>query len=67
MNIVTKYIFLKQILIIRKNYLPERKKVEKVENLICSIENKEKYLHKSFKTSVKSWVKTKKSAQSNSV
>ena len=31
-------------MIIRKNYLPERKKVEKVENLICSIENKEKYV-----------------------
>ena len=37
-------------------FLPERKKVEKVEKLICSIEDKEKYVisHKSFKTSIKS-------------
>ena len=48
-------------------FLPERKKVEKVENLICSIEDKEKYLYKRFKTSIKSWVKTKKSTQSNSI
>ena len=48
-------------------FLPERKKVEKVEKLICSIEDKEKYLYKRFKTSIKSWVKTKKSTQSNSI
>ena len=42
-------------------FLPERKKVEKVEKLICSIEDKEKcYSHKTFKTSIKLWVKTKK-------
>ena len=37
-------------------FLPERKKVEKVEKLICSIEDKEKYVisHQSFKTSIKS-------------
>ena len=42
-------------------FLPKRKKVERVEKLICSIEDKEKcYSHKSFKTSIKLWVKTKK-------
>ena len=36
-------------------FLSERKKVEKVEKLICSIEDKEKcYSHKTFKTSTKS-------------
>ena len=40
--------------------LPERKKVEKTEKLICSIEEKEKYSHKSFKTRTKSWFKAKK-------
>ena len=53
MKIVAKDIFLKKILIIRKNYLIfikvyhfqlKEKKVEKVEKLICSIENKEKYV-----------------------
>ena len=53
MKFVTKDIFLKQIFIIQKNYLvfikiypflPERKKVEKVEKLICSIEDKKKYV-----------------------
>ena len=49
-------------------FLPERKKVEKVEKLICSIEDKEKcYSHKSFKTSTKSRLKTKKGTQSNSI
>ena len=49
-------------------FLPERKKVEKVKKLICSIEDKEKcYSHKSFKTSIKSWFKTKRGIQSNSV
>ena len=39
------------MLIIRKNYLhkdlpflPERKKVNKIEKLVCSIEDKEKYV-----------------------
>ena len=49
-------------------FLPERKKVEKIEKLICSIEDKKIcYSHKSFKTSIKSWVKTKRRTQSNSV
>ena len=49
------------------SFLAERKKVEKVEKLICSIEDKEKYSHKSFKTSIKLWFKTKKGTQSNSI
>ena len=49
-------------------FLPERKKVEKIEKLICSIEDKKIcYSHKSFKTSIKSQVKTKKGTQNNSV
>ena len=49
-------------------FLPERKKVEKVVELICSIEDKEKcVIHISFKKSIKSWVKTKKGTQSNSI
>ena len=53
MKIVIQDTFLKQILIIRKNYLifikidhffPERKKDNKCEKLICSIEDKEKYV-----------------------
>ena len=49
-------------------FLPERKKVEKVEKLICSIGEKKKcYSHKSFKTRSISWPKTKKGTQSNSV
>ena len=40
--------------------LPERKKVEKAEKLICSIEEKEKYSHMSFKTRTKSQFKAKK-------
>ena len=40
-------------------FLPERKKVEKNEKLICSLEDKGKlcYSHRSFKTSIKSWIK----------
>ena len=49
-------------------FLPERKKVGKVEKLICSIEDRKIcYSHKSFKTSIKSWFKTKKGIQSNSI
>ena len=49
-------------------FLPETKKVNKVKKLICSIENKEKcYSHKSFTTSIKSWISTKKSTSSNSI
>ena len=46
-------------------FLPERRKL-KVEKLVCSIEDKEKcHTHKSFKTSIKSWIKIKKGTQSN--
>ena len=50
-------------------FLPERKKVNKVEKLICSIENKKKicYSSKSLKLSLKSWISIKKSTQSNSI
>ena len=46
-------------------FLPERKKVNKVEKLICSIEDKEKicYSYKSLKTSFKSWISIKKSTR----
>ena len=47
-------------------FLAERKKLGKVEKLITSIEDKEKYVkHKCSETSTKSWIKTKKSTQSN--
>ena len=43
-------------------FLPERKKVNKVEKLICNIEDKEKYvMHISLKTSLKSWISILKS------
>ena len=45
-------------------FLHERKKVNKVEKLICNIEDKEKYV---IHTSLKSWISFKKSTQSNSV
>ena len=49
-------------------FLPERKKVEKIEKLICSIEDKKIcYSHKSFKTSIKSRINTKQCTQSNSI
>ena len=39
------------------SFLPESKKLNKVEKLICSIENKEIcYSYKSFKTSLRSWI-----------
>ena len=43
-------------------FLPERRKLEKVEKLVCGIEDKRKirHSHKSFKTSTKSWINTKK-------
>ena len=35
-------------------FLPERRKLQKLEKLICSTEDKEKcHIHKSFKTSIK--------------
>ena len=55
----------KELFNLHKNlpFLPERKKVEKVEKLIYNIKDKRKicYSHKSFKTSIKSWVNIKKS------
>ena len=69
--------FLKQILIIQKNYsifikichfFPESKKVNNIEKLICDIEGKKKcYSHESFKTSIKSWIKIKKGTQNNPI
>ena len=49
-------------------FLPERKKVGKIEKLVCDVGNKKIcYSHKSFKTSIKSWINTKKGTQSNSI
>ena len=50
-------------------FLPEIKKVNKVEKLTCSIENKEKYvIHiRSLKQALIHGLKLKKGAQSNSV
>ena len=49
-------------------FLPERKKLEKVKKLVRGVEDKKKcYSHKSLKTSIKSRINTKKSAQSNSI
>ena len=64
MKIVTKDTFLKQILTIRKDlpFLTERKEVEKVKKLICSTENKEKYvIHiRSLKKALNHGLKLKK-------
>ena len=48
-------------------FLLERKKVNKCEKLIRSIEGKLNICcsYKSFKTSTKSWINTKKGTQSN--
>ena len=49
-------------------FLSKSKKVNKVEKLICSIENKEIcYSCKSFKTSIKSWISIKESTQNNQI
>ena len=50
-------------------FLLERKKAEKLEKPICSIEKQRKicYSHNSFKTSIKSWLKTKRGTQNHSV
>ena len=45
-------------------FLPERKKLEKVEKLYRR-QRKIRHSHKSFKGSTKSWINTKRSAQSN--
>ena len=50
------------------SFLPERKKFKKVEKLVCGIEDKKICCsYKSFKTSIKSRINTKKGAQSNSI
>ena len=56
--------YLKELFNLHKDlpFLPERRKVEKVEKLVCSIEGEKKcYSHKSFKTSIKSWANIKRS------
>ena len=47
----------------------KKKKIEKVKKLICSIQDKEKYvIHiRALKKGTKLWIKTKKSTQSNSI
>ena len=59
--------YLKELFNLQKYlpFLPERKKVNKCEKLICSIENKKSYTYKSFKTSTKSRFKIKKGTQNN--
>ena len=63
--------YLKTLFNSHKNlpFLPERKKIETVEKLICSIQDKEKYvIHiRALKKGTKLWIKTKKSTQSNSI
>ena len=62
--------YLKELFNLHKDlpFLPQRKKVEKIEKRICDIEDKKIcYSHKSFKTSIKPRVKTKKRTQNNSV
>ena len=49
-------------------FLPERKILEKVEKLVCNKEDKEKYvIHITALKRTKSWINTKRSAQSNSI
>ena len=52
-------------------FSPERKKVGKVEKLVCDVENKIYiyicYSYKSLKTRTKSWTSTKKNTLSNSI
>ena len=49
--------------------LPERMKTEKCNKLACRVHDIENYVcaHKSFKANIKSWIKTKKGTQSNSI
>ena len=50
------------------SFLPEKKKLEKVKKLVCSIKDKKICCsHKSIKTSIKSRISTKKGTQSNSI
>ena len=49
-------------------FLPEKKKLKKKKKFLQHRrQEKMCYSHKSFKTSIKSWVKTKKGTQNNSV
>ena len=50
------------------SFLPERKKLEKTEKIVCGIEDKKICSSpKSLIRSTKSWINTKKSTQSNSI
>ena len=60
--------YVKSLFNFHKNlsFLPERKKFKKVEKLVCGIEDKKIFCsYKSFKTSIKSRINTKKGTQSN--
>ena len=48
-------------------FLPEKRKIRKIEKLVCCLEDKEKLCitHSSIETSIKSWIKIIKGAQSN--
>ena len=45
-------------------FLPEGKKLEKIEKLVSTVEDKEEvcHTHKSIKTGTRSWINTKKCA-----
>ena len=47
-------------------FLPKKEKINKCEKLVCNIKDKDICCsYKSFKTSIKSWFKTKKGSQNN--
>ena len=49
-------------------FLPERMKINKCNKLVCNLSEKELCCsNKIFKTSIRSWINIKESAQSNSV
>ena len=49
-------------------FLPESKKLNKVEKVICNTEDRKIcYSYKSLKTRIKSWISIKKSTQRNSI
>ena len=46
-------------------FLPKRMKIDKCKKLVCNLLNKKKYvvqIYKVIKTSIKSWIKIKKSS-----
>ena len=47
-------------------FLPERMKIDKTQKLVYNLRDKKKYVVY-IKTSIKSWVKIKESAQSNRI